>query len=414
MRMAVRMAAMVMVAAGGAAFGQGAGAASGPAAEGAAGGAKWAGVVKGLSSADFKEREAAGKVLEGATWRDLEELRALAKGATDSEVKARVEQRVEALEEVLALDPPPISVKLEGAGVAGVAAALSGETGARWQTSAGGVSKDTFTLEMKDKPLWEVYLALNQQHPLAILPRAEDIQLMSGQRGVVMGDVEKGFLFYPQTLARQVDFQGREPRPMVTFSFGMLGDPRLKLAKCGMPRVTRVEDETGSVLYRGGEGGEDAWMGYRRLVEMSTGVGFAAPETMGKKLTVHGEVTVALALAETTVEVADMEKQGTAPIEVGPVSYSFRKFVLTGDRLELAVSQERSGGQRNMPAVELGTPVTMRLVDGSGKEVVHQMMNAGMSMTRSGVKGPVKGEFTVATRVKSVEVPFVFKDLAAP
>src|SRR4051794_37591841 len=63
----------------------------------------WAGVATRLGDADFAVRETAQKTLDGATWKDLAELRKLRDGARDAEAKVRLAKRVEMLEEEAAV-----------------------------------------------------------------------------------------------------------------------------------------------------------------------------------------------------------------------------------------------------------------------------------------------------------------------
>src|SRR5206468_1392411 len=79
----------------------------------------------------------------------------------------------------LASDPPPISVEIKHAEIPEVAQALAdalGEDVGWWRSSdpENPVTPPfaTYTLSMKDKPLWDVVDALAQQHPLALGDRS--------------------------------------------------------------------------------------------------------------------------------------------------------------------------------------------------------------------------------------------------
>src|SRR6185503_10961100 len=77
--------------------------------------AKWRSLIERLSSNDFAAREAAQKELDNATWRDRGVLEQLAKADIDEEAKGRFATRLLAIEEQVAVDPPPISVELKNA-----------------------------------------------------------------------------------------------------------------------------------------------------------------------------------------------------------------------------------------------------------------------------------------------------------
>ena len=91
----------------------------------------WTQLAQKLGSEKFSEREAAQKELDGTTYRQREMLARLADGITDAEAKALILARVEAIDEHISIDPPPISLELKNASLAVVCSALSKATGAR-------------------------------------------------------------------------------------------------------------------------------------------------------------------------------------------------------------------------------------------------------------------------------------------
>src|SRR5436190_1802573 len=71
--------------------------------------------VMDLGSAEFSRREAAQKQLEGLPISALEDVKKAQAEAGDAEIKARLAQVIERLEERLALNPPPMAFHVKDA-----------------------------------------------------------------------------------------------------------------------------------------------------------------------------------------------------------------------------------------------------------------------------------------------------------
>jgi hypothetical protein len=423
MRM-VAWALVALVAGGAAAFGEAGGTpgAGAPATQGAgtmAAGGKWAGVVRGLSSADFKEREAAQKALEGATWRDLEALRGLAKGASDAEVKGRVEQRVAAMEEALAVEPAPVSVHVKDAELGTVAAALTEQTGMAW--TAGGAPKTwRFTLDVVDRPLWEVVMALDAQHALE-MQGSLSIHVQPSNETVVRGEVEGAFLIYPVELSRRMRFQeGNGELPEMVLRFGVRGDPRLNVARMGKPVVTRVVGEGGKVVFERAASGEEGDPVSSSMVQEEATQLMPMAAGMGKKVTVSGEVHAWLVVKEQVVEVPDVAKERNVLIAVGSKrAVRFTHWLMNTQAQEVEVTAEVDNTEKGKDRQNDRVPVTVRLVDAGGTTVwqVHDSRGSGSfgaTVDLRGARMPLKAVLGVAEKIREVRVPFVFKDLPVP
>jgi hypothetical protein len=356
---------------------------------------------------DYMVGEAAGMAVVGATWRELPGLGELMGSVGDAEVKGRVAKRVEEIEEGLAFDPPPISVDLKEADYGALAAAWERETGMAWRAT--GRRQGTFTLKMTDKPLWEVFLALNRQHSVWML----NGELLSDQPRVVTGDVEGGLLFYPSVIQRQLDSQDAEKPAQEVLSYFVLADPRMKVVRYRQPQVTSVVDDLGNELYSGPANAQESLRGVSSVMMQAGGVQ-TFPVPAGKKVTVEGTISIAVAVAERTVELKDVEKQGAAGVVLAGVHYGFDAFDIQGGQLRFTIAGKLEAA---MVATLAGAPpVRMKLVDGEGNVLLEQVVRQGTSGVHSigNVKGPVKAVFTVAVREKERTVLFRFKDLAVP
>ena len=83
-------------------------------------------VIQRLGDADFATRSAAQEELEKAsTYRDHEYLAGELAKSTDEEIRARLLQRITAIETTLITNPPPISLELKDAQIPEVAQALA-------------------------------------------------------------------------------------------------------------------------------------------------------------------------------------------------------------------------------------------------------------------------------------------------
>ncbi len=226
---------------------------------------RWAGVMKGLSSPVYAEREAAQRSLEKATWRDVSALRALAASATDAEVKARLQQRLEGLELEMFVRPPLVSLEVKDARIEEVAGALSKATGVAWTAWPGGPKGGPWTLKAEERPLWELFTELEKQAGVHVVNYQGRVVLGAGEKQAgVFGHIQGGwtetvagdYLFYvgmaqgaglaihtgPMDAAEYA-------RPMIKLEYGFRGDPRLRLVRCGMPEILKVVDDQGKVLH---------------------------------------------------------------------------------------------------------------------------------------------------------------------
>ncbi|HVS71719.1 MAG TPA: hypothetical protein VHQ47_10735 [Phycisphaerae bacterium] len=386
---------------------------------------RWSSVLERLGSDSFKERQDAQKEVDKATWRDLPALKALAAKVTDVEVKERLMNRVEALEVEAAVNPPPIDFDVESGSIRDVADALQKATGVPWLTWNQGGPPQLFTLHAKDKPLWEVFMALNAQHGIT-LQQSNEIQLILNSQTIRHGQVQGPLLFYPLTLSRVLDLQasGHLPdgdippdansaAPHLEFTFGVLGDPRLKIAKAWMPEITEAVDDKGNVLSRTPPQ-YNTWMGAPVVLQQQTSESWPLPENLGKKITVKGTMKLTLVVAETTVEIPDMVKQGKTPIVVGNEQVVWDKFEPKDNVINFSMSvQKKGGGPMNGDLL----PVHITLTDDVGNQIISQSIQGGwgggLGMNNAG-NGPIKGSFSIPTRTQDRIFDFQFKDIPIP
>jgi len=126
-----------------------------------------AGIQSRLRSDDFAIRQAAQADLDAIPPDQITAVREAAATATDSEVKARLAARVDAMELYTWLHPPLLSIDVKDGTPADVATALSRQMGAEL-VSAGNspIPGNRYTLQAANQPLWEILRQLNEQSPL--------------------------------------------------------------------------------------------------------------------------------------------------------------------------------------------------------------------------------------------------------
>ena len=149
-------------------------------AEGPAGGApaavstndaRWTDLARKLADENPEQRNAAQQELEKANWRNLPALERVVTAVADPEAKARLSERIAAIHEDLAINPPPLTVHFHQASLQEVAAVLGKQLDTRieiFPEPIPALDIGSFTLDATDTPFWGIFLQLSRQHPLQI------------------------------------------------------------------------------------------------------------------------------------------------------------------------------------------------------------------------------------------------------
>lgn len=381
-------------------------------------------IVTALGSESFAERERAQKELGKAGMKDREALKALAEAATDAEVKARLLNRYEQIEEDAALNPPPISIDVKDASLAEVAAALNKAMGERMSAAGAGFTTvdngpggSTYTLKAVDEPFWDVFMKLSKQGEIQVQPY-QGLQLIRSNTGIRRGVVSGPFCVYAQSLSyqRTVDLQkdvGEELQPAsLMLSYGVAIDPRVQLIAYTTPVLSSVMDDAGNELLKAGfTAGGNRVSSLRRQWSFPTSIPLEIVPGGKKIVSAKGVMRGTVMVSQQEIEVADLEKQGNTPIEIRGRKVTFTKFELKDGRV--AMSAASDPGVRGADGQVERTGMT--LVDAKGRTVYTGSLQGGFSGTFGGqFTGPIKAVLTVPTKVKEVEVPFELKDLPLP
>ncbi|HVX86840.1 MAG TPA: hypothetical protein VH253_18805 [Phycisphaerae bacterium] len=387
--------------------------------------AAWKTVLRELGSEDFAQRQAGQKELEKATWRDRQTLKALANAATDAEVKDRLTARVEELDEEALTNPPPISLDIKDASFSDMVRALGQALDLPLQAVQNG--GQSYTLHAVDKPFGEVYLDLQKQGQLGMQASFDGRRIMATSSALKNGVVAGPFVVCPEsvTYQRTVDFQADAPAggaaggaggasPTLTLRLAVVADPRLRIVSYAPIEWKSIVDIGDHELLKNAppRGGQTTIPGRQWQIDFSVPLD---PVGMARRIaSARGVLHFTVEAARQTVEVADMEKQGNTPIDLGDQQITWTSFVLRNGSVNFqAQVQPRGAPQPGRPFDTSG--VTVRLEDANGKQLVDETMRGGFGGGFGGsYVAPIKGFFSVTTKTKDLAVPFELRDLPLP
>ncbi len=404
------------------------GAGNGPATQVAAASATrdWDALVRGLGSKDFATREETQKTLEQVPRAEYGVLSQLAAATRDPEVQARLQVRMAVLEEEMAFDPAPISLKLTGARLPEARAALAQATGVvfakpySYQSDLDGVPR--ITVDLKETAFWDVVTKMGAECDLGVHLEG-DFSLYASDRGGIRQGVKAGGFFAwagPATRSKTIYYYREEGRQRVEESlvqrYYVVADPRICLIGSKRLRTVEARDDLNNVLCQQAKApGPDFY-------EETGGPGWyadaylAMKEPHGTKIaSLRGEVEVFIGVGEQRVEAADIQTAGT--VKIGAEEVVFRDVAVTAGPLG---SLSFAAYQQKRPAPSgrdkaLVFPVTIKLVDGAGRELWQGRRHyPNEPLQDVPITLPIRALLTAPAREKAVTVSFELKDLPLP
>ncbi len=380
----------------------------------------WDSLITRLGGQDVAGRAAAQQELDRVSYESHDALVTLAGKQADADVKSRLTRRVEAIDEQLAIDPPPISLHLNGVSLPGVADALSKETGLTLM-AAGGDRNFSYILNIDKAPFWDVYAALSRQQPFQMIAMqpSQSRRVLLGPQVMRSYDLQGGFVAFAQSLelTRSFDPQGtRGPAlvvPHLALSFAMAADPRINVLQAMPLRLLSVIDDRGNLLWQVKTIPAD---NPRTLSEVpsvqSVWTGTQAltiPRVPGKKLTsIKGEGRFVVQTAEVRREIADVEKHVNESINLGSRAITIRQFDASNARVVMQIVAPSSD------AVEFGR-VECTLLNGAGVTIWNGAANGDMNVRLASAQaGPFTLIVSASHKSKTISVPFELKDIPMP
>jgi hypothetical protein len=387
---------------------------------------KWDVVLRELGSADFAARDAGQQSLERARAADHDELARLAAGASDAEVKARLQARVTELEEEAATDPPPISMEVEDASCQEMLAALNKAVGGTivvpkffGQRAMGrSPGDDHYTLKATKQSFWSVFLSLSNQHEFGLSPQFGKGIVPEGT-GVKAGIQRGPFLFYVLSIEGKQHIDMQPPSDVdvksLTLEYGIAVDPRVQILASVQPELLSVVDDQGRELIPPRDPrARDMWGREERPNFLFRQNAMLRVVPGGKRIvSAKGMMRLIVAVSERRVELADIAKQVGKPVDMEGHRFVMKQFGLRGGSPygEGILEGEDHAGHVD-PRRDFGVTMTLYSADERPAHISH--LEGRWSALLDGFKEPVRAVFTVPTRTKEIDVPFEFKDLPLP
>jgi hypothetical protein len=375
-----------------------------------------------LANDDYSIRGDAQKRLDQFSYKQRELLLHLAAQATDEEVKARLAARLQAIDEQLALNPPPISLDLQDATLAQVAAALSRETGFVFESSS-DESASRFTLHVTDQPFCEVLRQLCLQHPLAYDAGTRGPRLSEGANAMRDLFVQGSFAIAPLSIERQssVDPQRQPPQKIppatTTLTLHLIADPRVQVETMSTRLFDRIVDDQGKLLIDlqqlltqdqlkvARSSGND----WRKTTDLTI------PENPGTKIaSAKGTLIIGVAVVLQNVTLDNLENcVNAAPLVVGGNAITLTQFSAMEKQIQFALTVVRPRDNSGKPPPPLPQAA---LIDANGL-VLWKNSLTGSSLSASTAApftAPVHLEFSLPAKIREVPFSYEFKDLPLP
>jgi hypothetical protein len=197
-----------------------------------------------LASTEFAVREGAQKELEKIPADQVEALRSAAKSETDPEVKARLDERVQAMEMHNLLHPAPLTVKVKDAPLADVGAELNRQLGAQLVQTRGAAAVK-LTLDMEKKGFGEIVAEMARQQMLTV----SSLTSATGSQVVLQPTAAKLRIDAMESFALLTQAAGSPATGNWSLRVVVAGDPRIRAAQySSVLQIEKMTDQDGRNL----------------------------------------------------------------------------------------------------------------------------------------------------------------------
>jgi len=399
-----------------------------------------------LNSANTADRQAAQK--QAATILEVlgqqEALQKLSEITPDADLKIFLQDRVaqlKMLEEARRVSNlPGISLNVKDAPLQEVLDALNQALNApvKLESLSGPNFADSFTLNVTNKPFWEVFAALHQQHPLNLTGMSgtnPTLRISTGRTNPMPFAIHGPAIAFLNniSLQRTINLQADTPVRQSTLNLSLVlaFDPRLSVSRYQLPAVARAVDDQGHAFTSpsapsGSYVGSPSYMSGSMMPIQSRSFTLSAPPEIGKTLSFTLETTADIAIGSVATTVEDVEKNLDKPITVGTRTYRISRFDTpagTPSRISLSIVPVAS--PLAQPTEPLVTPLSsganpptaqFTIMDSTGRTVWRGAGTSSLSTTimTSNNTPPYKLEIRVVTGTVSLPVRLQFKDIALP
>lgn len=381
-----------------------------------------------LNSADAAQRDAAQKQLASIAglMQQPEILKRLQETSADPELKDFFGQRITQIrakeEERRLANLPPISLSVTGAPLAQVAADLSkavGVPGAFIVENNGNPNQGGFTLEMKEKPFWEVFLALQNQHGFTIqnYGNGQPPRLyISGDRTIVYSSISGPAMAYVTGMSyqRNTNYQslGAPSQAYLNVSLMVMVDPRVRASRFKNPSAIKAIDDEGR-NYANPNSGDNGYSNNQGML-FTSNLTLTASERLGKTLTLSFDASVGTTVGDTKVTVDDILKNADKPITIGTREARITNVSPSNNYINFQINVQPPSDGRG---VDYNSRIPLSVLDATGRVLQSSSISyggMGMNIQTSGTQAPYKLEFSVPGRAVDLPVHFEFKDLPLP
>ena len=395
-----------------------------------------------LDSADLARRDAARNELAdiAGMMQQPEILQKLQESTIDQGLKALFQQRLNEIkakeDEERFANPPPISLSVKNVTLPFVVASLNGALKGPVVFESYSInntipSKQTFTLEVKDKPLWEVLNALQDQQPIEL-----DANGASAMRLTVMGTraLRRYAIAGPAmafvtsiTYQRALSLKASTSSAPPTLSVGVAIaiDPRMQALGCTAPDAVNAVDDEGRILAH--VKAAEVITPLKPTNFYSQSLALAAPDRPGKSLALAFNTTIITTVGDTLVALDDLIQSVDKPFVVGnqtlriDLGKQILGPVLPNPQPATIILNISATPIAGMPAPAPNNVVSYSVFDASG----HKLLSSSLRMESMANKhtttfstgnalAPYKVEFHVPGRRFDIPVHFELKDLPMP
>ena len=423
--------------------------AAAPRAGGPAGGAGQD-LANRLTSNNQDEREAAQR--QAAVFFDLlgnaEALRKLADAASDEDVRDFLKGRVTALknreEGRRQANLPGISLNMKDASLQEVIDTLnkSVNSGLSYDTVTDPGFGDRFNLSVTDKPFWEIFAALHQQHALAVsgtsgaMPGLRLATSRTPPAGLAIDGPAIGFV-NSINMQRSTAGEAEGRKATLNLQCMVAFDPRLNLSRYQTPVIAKAVDDRGQAYPSTSQPMGDAYIPGTTMPAQVRSYTLTAPAELGKKLSFALDTTVDMNVVSGVVTIADMEHNVNKLVVLGNRNYRISRWEVapqptaarTGApaataparyNITIVPGDASSAAPATAPAAAPGNNSSIQylVTDAAGKPIWRGNSNGAnvgvMNTTLTGTTGPYKLEIKSFSGTLPLPVHLQFKDVALP
>ncbi len=386
-------------------------------------------LLKRLNSTDAAQKGAAQKQLAAIAgyWQQPEMLKRMAEATADAELKTLLQDRYDKLmakQAVLDItNLPPISLSVSNATLPQLAAALNEALNTTKFQTTGASAAMGYTLDVRKKPFWEVFVALCQQQTINMTSMAGaagtgNIRLMPGGTGQRRYAIDGPAIAYVSSinLQRSISLQtpnGEGPvQASLNVQMTMCVDPRITVVRYQGFTVVSATDDAGHNLARPG-GGTTSYMSVSTPFTQS--IMLLPPDNLGKSIALTCETRIVAQAGEITGAIEDVQGNLNKPVTLGNRSFRVAAFSApAGGAISMQISSTTVAAQPGVPA----TRVTYNLYDSAGKAVWTGAVAGAGSMSMNVAAGASTGPYKLEIRApdKTVDIPvhFELKDIPFP